>query len=214
MLITYQGHSQFLLIGADGLRLLMDPYDKSANFPVHPIAADVVTISHGHGDHSHVAKVEGQPQVIKTEGEHTFPGGIARAFPSFHDAEGGRKRGSNLLFQIDMDGLVISHLGDLGHVPDADQLRFLSGTDILLLPVGGFYTINATQAADIVRAVQPHITIPMHYRTKEGGLSNIAEVADFLSLLAPLPVSRQPLLRVTREDLSEQPPLLQLDIEN
>lgn len=214
MLITYMGHSQFLLESASGLRVLTDPYDQSAHFPIKEAAADVVTISHGHGDHSYLKKVLGSPMAVRTAGVHTLPEGCtAEAFPSYHDEEQGGKRGGNLLFKIHMDGLVIAHLGDLGHPLHQEQLDFLGGTHILLVPVGGFYTIDAGQAKTLVELVNPRITIPMHYRTSEGGLPNIATVEDFLSLMAPRTPSRQPLLRVTKEDLSQQPGLVVLKVQ-
>lgn len=213
MLITYQGHSQFLLQSADGFRVLTDPYDESANFPVKPIAADAVTVSHGHKDHSYVAKVTGDPVIASTEGTHVLSSTVrASARSAFHDMAGGVKRGSSLLFRIEMDGLVISHLGDLGHIPDTDQLLYLKGTDILLIPVGGFYTIDAAQALQIVRALRPRIIIPMHFKTNGFGLKAIAPVDDFLKKMAPTEPSVQPLLRVTREDLSQQPRLVLLEI--
>lgn len=214
MLITYQGHSQFLLESAQGLRVLTDPYDQSARFPVAEVAADVVTVSHNHGDHNYIKKVQGSPMVISTAGVHTLPGGAsAEAFPAFHDEVEGSKRGSNLLFKIHLDGLTIAHLGDLGHPLNAQQVDFLQGTHILLVPVGGFYTIDAHQAKALIDKVGPRITIPMHYKTPEGGLHNIAPVEDFLALMAPRTASRQPLLRVTKEDLSQQPNLVVLKVQ-
>ena len=213
MLITYQGHSQFLLQSADGFRVLTDPYDESANFPVNPITADAVTVSHGHKDHNYVAKVTGDPVIASTEGTHMLSSTVrASARSAFHDMSGGTKRGSSLLFRIEMDGLVISHLGDLGHIPDTGQLLYLKGTDILLIPVGGFYTVDAAQAVQIVRALRPRIVIPMHFRTGDHGLKPIAPVDDFLKKMAPAEASVQPLLRVTREDLSQQPHLVVLEI--
>ncbi|MDD4105835.1 MAG: MBL fold metallo-hydrolase [Eubacteriales bacterium] len=213
MIITYQGHSQFLLESADGFRVLTDPYDESANFPVKPIPADAVTVSHGHKDHNFTAKVTGDPVIVSTQGTHVLSSTVrALARGAFHDMAGGGKRGNILLFRIEMDGLVISHLSDLGHIPDADQLLHLKGTDILLIPVGGFYTIDAAQAVQIVRALRPHMVIPMHYRVGDEGLKAVAPVDDFLKRMAPTEVSVQPLLRVTREDLSQQPRLVQLEI--
>lgn len=214
MLITYQGHSQFLLESAQGLRVLTDPYDQRANFPVTEVTADVVTVSHSHGDHNYTQKVLGNPMIISTAGVHTLPGGArAEAFPSFHDDSEGSKRGSNLLFKIHLDGLTIAHMGDLGHPLNEEQVNFLQGTHILLVPVGGFYTIDAAQAKVLVEKVGPKMTIPMHYKTPQGGLTNIAPVEDFLHLMEPRTPSRQPLLRVTKEDLSQQPDLVVLKIQ-
>ena len=202
MLLQWNGHSEFLLESADGFRVLTDPFDDHVGYPMREVRADAVTVSHGHGDHSYTAKVKGKPAILSEAGETRLtPQVKVSAVNAFHDDARGTKRGMTLLTVIEMDGLRIAHLGDIGTPLDANQQAFLRDIDILLIPVGGFYTIDATQAADIVRAIQPKVTVPMHYKTSYNNGWPISDVDPFWTALgvpAPVPV---PLLRVTREDI-------------
>lgn len=212
MLITYHGHSEFLLETEDGIRLLTDPYAPEVPWPYHETQADLVTCSHGHFDHAHLDKVQGNPIVLREAGEYTpLPGVMVTGYPSFHDDEGGAKRGSNVIFLYQMEDLRIAHLGDLGGTPADDVLNALHGLDILLIPVGGTYTLDAQQATQLVRSLKPRITIPMHYRRGEHGFPNIGTAEDFLSLFPQHTPAWQPLLRVAKGDIGEAPPLVALE---
>lgn len=202
MLLYWNGHSEFLLESADGYRVLTDPFDDHVGYPMRKVKADAVTVSHGHGDHSYTAKVSGQPMILTQPGT-TFltPDVTVSSVSAYHDDAEGTKRGNTLLTVIEMDGLRIAHLGDLGSPLDQDQAAFLKDVDILLVPVGGYYTIDARQAAEIVRAIRPKVVIPMHYKTRYNAGWPISTVDPFweaLGVPAPVPV---PLLRVTREDI-------------
>ena len=202
MLLYWNGHSEFLLESADGYRVLTDPFDDHVGYPMRRVKADAVTVSHGHGDHSYTAKVTGQPMILTQPGT-TFltPDVTVSSVSAYHDDAEGTKRGNTLLTVIEMDGLRIAHLGDLGSPLDQDQAEFLKDVDILLVPVGGYYTIDARQAAETVRAIRPKVVIPMHYKTRYNAGWPISTVDPFweaLGVPAPVPV---PLLRVTREDI-------------
>ena len=213
MLITYHGHSEFLVELSDGRRVLFDPFPAQVGYPLHRVKADVVVISHHHFDHDYVDKVDGKPVVVDTEGTHSpLPGISLRGVSAFHDKEQGSKRGSILCFTLEAEWLKILHLGDLGEVPDERLREQLFMPDILLIPVGGTYTLDARAARQTVDALQPRIVIPMHYRTEHGGLKELSTLAPFLEAMAPARASAQPLLRVTREDLSQQPRLVELQV--
>ena len=202
MLLYWNGHSEFLLESADGFRVLTDPYDAHVGYPMKTVRADAVTVSHAHGDHSYTEKVSGSPMILTQPGvTRLTPTVSVSAIEADHDDDHGRKRGKTLLTVITMDDLRIAHLGDLGCLPDASQREFLRNTDILLIPVGGYYTIDAAQAAETVRLLQPRVTIPMHYRTRYNSSWPIAPVEDFLQAMH-LPSQEQvPLLRITPQDI-------------
>ena len=208
MLITYHGHSEFYLEGADGFRLLTDPYDDHVGYPMANWQADAVTVSHGHGDHNYTKKAQGAPAIIDSAGEwYPAPDVKITAIPSVHDDANGAKRGKNLIMKIEMEGLTLAHLGDQGAPLTEAQIRALGKIDILMVPVGGFYTIDAAAARDAVRAIGPRMVIPMHYKTEVNRDWPISDEKEFLRLMSAENVEPMPLLRVTRGDLSEQPPL-------
>ncbi len=167
MLFEHIGHAEFLITLESGLRLVTDPYDASCGYPVKKVEADGVMVSHHHHDHDAVENVGGHPQIIDYAGEHTFaPGVKLTALSGFHDDAEGAKRGKTLLFLLEAEGLRVAHLGDLGCPPDAEQLMVLQGVDVLMIPVGGFYTIDAKQAKETAEALEARIILPMHYKTK------------------------------------------------
>ncbi|NLB38502.1 MAG: MBL fold metallo-hydrolase [Clostridiales bacterium] len=214
MLITYHGHSEFLLETADGFRILTDPFNAATGYPMGTYEADVVTISHGHGDHTEVSKVLGNPVILREPGPHNLPHDVEiRGYHSFHDDHHGQQRGQNLCFVIQADGLTLAHMGDIGDLPDEVLAQALKKVDILMIPVGGHYTIDAQKAADIARSSGARVVIPMHYRTALGGYSVIATSEPFEQLMSPPAPAHYPLLRVTNGDLSEQPGCVVLDIQ-
>ena len=202
MLIEWNGHSEFLLESASGYRILTDPFDPNTGYPMRRPGADAVVVSHSHGDHSYLDKVDGHPIVLDAPGRTELGDGITvESILGDHDDCQGKKRGKTLITRIRMDGLSIAHLGDLGCPLSPEQLDFLSGTDILMVPVGGFFTIDGETAADLVRAVSPKVTIPMHYKTKWNESWPITGPEPFYEAMClPLP-DPVPLLRVTAEDI-------------
>ena len=173
---------------------------------------DAVTVTHGHGDHSFTQKAKGAPAIIDSAGEwRPAPEVKVTAIPSVHDDANGAKRGKNLLMKIEMEGLTLAHLGDQGVALTPEQIAALGKIDILMLPVGGFFTIDAKAACEIVKAVKPRITIPMHYKTSVNTDWPIADEKEFLRLMGKPGLAPLPLLRVTKGDLSEQPDLVMLE---
>lgn len=210
MLILHHGHSEFYLETENGFRILTDPFDAHVGYPMKEIPCDAVTVSHGHGDHNYTEKAVGNIVIADKAGFTRLASDIVvQGIPSFHDECEGQKRGSNLIFIIEADGLRIAHLGDLGAWDDALAEK-IGYVDILLLPVGGFYTIDAASAAALYQRLKPRIVIPMHYKTEVNADWPIAKVEDFLRIIHAQSAPRMPILRVTKEDLSEHPPVIVL----
>ena len=212
MIITCLGHAEFLVELEDGTRIVIDPFDASCGYPVHSVKADVVLVSHGHHDHCAVENVVGDPCVIDKAGMYdTAPGVRIRAVSAWHDEVQGAKRGATLMFVIEADGLRVCHVGDLGHMPDEAQLAAVGAVDLLMLPVGGFYTIDAKTAAAVAEKMQARVILPMHYRTQYNADWPIAPVDDFLALYLKRDCIHQPLLRVTAQDIMCLKPVVVLD---
>lgn len=180
MKITYLGHSSFLFVSGDGVRVVTDPF-SGIGYPFPAVSADVVTVSHGHYDHCAVSSVGGKPAVFRRAGKDSFGAWNFTAFRSFHDDAGGRKRGENLIFRMEADGITVCHLGDVGERCFAERKEALGKIDVLLVPVGGNYTIGAAAAREYVEALRPSIVVPMHFFTP-GLKIDIAGPEEFLSL--------------------------------
>lgn len=181
MQITYLGHSSFFLETL-GKRIVTDPYG-GIGYPFPYISADVVTVSHSHYDHCEVSAVGGSPVALCRAGEYEFGGIKISAYPSFHDDAHGAKRGANLIFRFEAEGLAVCHLGDIGEPCTPDLLKKVGKADILLVPVGGNYTVDAAGAAEYVRRISPAVVIPMHYKTP-GLRIDIGGVDAFLALFS------------------------------
>ena len=179
MKISYLGHSSFLL-SSGGMDIVTDPYgDIGLVFP--HTQADAVTVSHDHFDHCNVGVVGGNPVVFSEAGSFELGDVKISAVERYHDEAQGRRRGKNLVFSFEMDGLMICHLGDIGEPFTQELLAKIPPMDILLIPVGGNYTIDASEAKKYVDAFTPKIVIPMHYRV--GGLTvDISDAQPFLDL--------------------------------
>lgn len=165
MKIRWLGHACFLITAASGTRILTDPYDDSIGYKLGKVEAEVVTVSHDHFDHGHVRRVSTPHQVMKSSGSAHGIG--FKGVKTDHDREGGRQRGANVVFVFEVDGIRVAHLGDLGHVLTPAQEKEIGPVDVILLPVGGVYTINANEASQVAESLNPKIVIPMHFKTKD-----------------------------------------------
>lgn len=204
--ITYLGHSSFKIKGKT-VALITDPFDPAMvgiKFPKNE--ADLVTVSHDHKDHNMVSLVGGVKRVIDKPGEYEIAGTSVIGIQSFHDDQKGAERGKNIIFVIEMDGLRLCHLGDLGHALSDETVAAIGDIDILFVPVGGTYTIDYKIASDVVNAIEPKVIIPMHYQTDELNAENFADlgkVDSFLTQMA-LRVERLPKLQIKAGELSPE----------
>jgi len=178
--ISWYGQSCFL-IETPKKKILTDPFYEQMGYPMPNIAADLVTVTHQHRDHNAVNTVPGEPKVIQTTGVHTVDDINITGIKSFHDKTNGSQRGKNIIFVIQVDGFRICHLGDLGHLLDKSTLDQIGKVDVLLIPVGGYYTIDAGEAKEFVAQINPTYVVPMHYKT-DYIKSPISPVDEFLKL--------------------------------
>jgi len=179
MKIQWIGHSSFRISGSK--TIITDPYEGiGLDYP--ELSADIVTVSHGHHDHNAVQAVKGEPAVVADAGIRKVADVSIAGYNTYHDDVKGAKRGRNVVYVIKMDGVKVAHLGDLGCMPDDSVLGALEGVDVLLIPVGGNYTIDGKTAAALVAEVKPRTVIPMHYKTPSLEV-NVAGREEFLMQL-------------------------------
>ena len=206
MIITYIGHSCFKIqdkSGSDGVTVVTDPFDKKVGFKAPNFEADIVTVSHDHYDHNNAGSIRGKPFIIDCAGEYDKKNVAVQGIDSYHDAKDGTERGKNIIYRIDIDDMSVAHLGDLGHILDTKQLERLEGTDILLIPVGGNYTIDAKKAAEVVGQIEPRIVIPMHYNVKGLKVDGLEGVDKFVKEIGLKPTYEEK-LRISKKDLPQE----------
>jgi len=165
MVITWLGHSSFLIEGSSGKKIITDPFNGTVGYKLYESDADVVTISHNHFDHNYTEKIKGNPRIISVIGSFDLEDIKIKGIKSYHDNVMGSKRGDNIIYIIEMDGYRLCHLGDLGYVLDSAAIKELGLIDVLFIPVGGNYTLDNQEASELAKLIKSHIVIPMHYKT-------------------------------------------------
>jgi L-ascorbate metabolism protein UlaG (beta-lactamase superfamily) len=205
MIITWFGQSCFRIqnkTGPEGITVVTDPYDKSVGFRAPNFEANIITVSHDHFDHNNTQSLRGDPFIVDRAGEYDVAGVMIQGVDSYHDNNSGKDRGGNIIYRIDMDDISVVHLGDLGHVLENKQLEALVGTDILLIPVGGKYTIDAKRAAEVVSQIQPRMIIPMHYNLP-GLKVELDDVDKFVKEIGVKP-THEDKLKITKKELPQE----------
>lgn len=187
--LTWWGQAMFVLQSPDGTRVLLDPYGDIGYRLPEPdeLAVDVVTVSHEHFDHNNIALAGDTVTVLRgltadgyAEVDEAVEDVAIRAVPSFHDDSDGADRGRNAIFVFDAGGMTIVHLGDLGHTLSDEQIALVGEVDVVLVPTGGFFTIDAAAATEVVAQLGPRLVIPMHYATPANAVAQLATVDAFL----------------------------------
>ncbi len=207
MLIEWLGHSAFLIVSSNGKKIVTDPYTTGAyqgTFRYAPIriSPDIVTVSHQHADHNGAADLPDGFDVVSRAEERTVQGIRIKGIESTHDSEAGALRGMNTIFLMEIDGMKVCHLGDLGQVLTLQQVEQIGPVDVLLVPVGGYYTIGADEADDVIRQLNPKIAIPMHFKTDKVDFP-IKPVSDFIGSRGDVEVHPASEIEITREQLPE-----------
>ena len=201
MKVKWFGQASFLMESEKGIRIVTDPFASSLGYKAPSIEADVVTVSHEHYDHNATEEVRGNPEIVRGTGEREIKGVTIRGVSTFHDKARGRERGTNTVFSFKIDGVKIVHLGDLGHILTQEEIKAIGEVDILLIPVGGTFTIDAQEANEVVKQLKPKITIPMHYKTPAIDLP-IEGVEGFLS--GKKNIERRKELEISKEELPKE----------
>ena len=201
MIVRWLGQASFSITAADGTTVRTDPFDESLGLSISRAPADVVTVSHDHFDHNATYLVPGDPKVVSGPGTHEAAGVTFLGVGAYHDEEGGAKRGENVIFRFEIDGVAVCHLGDLGHTLTDEQAGALGEVDVLLIPVGGTYTIDAAGADAVISQLKPRIVVPMHYKLAGMELP-IAGIEKFLE--GKSNIRRETELNVTADSLPDE----------
>jgi L-ascorbate metabolism protein UlaG (beta-lactamase superfamily) len=209
MEIVWLGHSCFRIRGKEA-SILTDPFDRTLGYPVKKLTVNIVTVSHQHPQHSFLGDVAGSPKVISRPGEYEIANVFINGIATFHDADRGEHRGKNTVYLIQIEEVSICHLGDLGHVPTAEQIAQMSDADILMVPVGGGATIGAAAAVEIISLLQPKLVIPMHFKT-EAVKMDLEPLEHFLKEMGLKEVVTQPKLNVGKSGLPAETNVVVLD---
>ena len=181
MKLRWLGHSCFELTLPGGV-IVTDPYDDTVGYPPLHVKADAILSSHDHFDHNCFAAVDGDPTILNAPGEYEACGARITAVPCFHDEARGAKRGTNLIHLIEAEGLRVAHLGDLGHQPETDaQKAALSNLDVMLIPIGGTFTIDTPAAVSLIERFKPRCAVAMHFKNRYCHF-NITDEAEFVRL--------------------------------
>jgi L-ascorbate metabolism protein UlaG (beta-lactamase superfamily) len=197
--ITWLGLSCFRIRGSQAV-IITDPFPPDSGYSLGKQTADIVTVSHPHPSHSYVQGISGEHRLVRWPGEYEISGVLILGISTYHDAVKGQSRGKNTAYLMEVDGVAICHLGDIGHVPNDEQIESFGNVDILLLPVGGISTINAAMAADTIRKLEPKVVIPMHYRTPASG-RELEPVDNFLKEMGLAQVEPRPRLTISKSNL-------------
>ena len=188
MKIRYLGHSCFEFVSKEGIRVITDPYTKVGYELPNGLFADVLTLSHAHFDHNYAPAVKSKLTLTNAQ-KYLFDGIEIEGIDSYHDPKMGALRGGNIIFKINIDGITLCHMGDIGEECSANLVEKIGKVDVLLIPVGGTYTVDALGAKKYIEEIHPKAVIPMHYKPLDGAL-DIAGIQPFLDLYKEEPIQK------------------------
>jgi len=207
--ITWLGHSCFRIKGKE-VTVITDPCHPSLGYSLGKLQADIVTLSHLHPGHCYTEAITSEFREVRVPGEYEMKGTFITGISTWHDTVQGQKLGKNIVYLLEMDGMTLCHLGDLGHLPSSELIEDVGDIDVLFLPVGGMSTIGGSMAAEIVRRLTPKVVIPMHYKT--AALTKELEPVDkFLKEVGVKEAVSQAKLSVTRSNLPTSTQVIILD---
>lgn len=200
MRIKWLGHSCFKISSEKGIRIVTDPFDSNVGYNLPAVETDIVTISHNHYDHNFIDCLNGDFEVVSKVGNFYIKDISITGVHTYHDEVEGDKRGSNIVYIFDIDGMKVCHMGDIGHVLTEKQIEMIGHVDILMIPVGGVYTVDYNDAKTIVEQLNPSIVIPMHYKTQALKFK-LDAVDDFIKQFDNINMIPSRVIKITKEDL-------------
>jgi L-ascorbate metabolism protein UlaG (beta-lactamase superfamily) len=209
MNIQYYGHSCFKITtkpagrGQQDVTLFLDPFDKSIGLRPPQGSADLVISTHGHHDHNNIEAIKGEPYIVDIPGEYSVKGINIVGIPSFHDAKQGTEHGLNTIFVFESEDMRLCHMGDLGSDLTEKQLEDINGVDILMIPIGGKYTIDGKKAVDIIKKIEPKIIIPMHYKIN-GSNMDVDDEKKFCNEMGNCPRTKVSKLNLKKKEIEEK----------
>ena len=208
--IKWLGQSCFLITNERGINILTDPFDNTLGYHMTKEKINIITISHEHYDHNNTMGIKGKPVVLKGPVNRDTHKIIFKGISSYHDSVYGKNRGENTIFMIKTDQMALCHLGDLGHLLDAELLEQMNHVDILFIPVGGYFTINSAQAEQVIKQIRARIIIPMHYKTDAIKWS-IDPVSVFLDEKKNIKIISNNSFEISSSTLPEKPSIFVLN---
>lgn len=203
--IQWYGHSSFGISDAEGIAIVTDPYAEGIGYTFPKVSTKLLTLSHDHFDHNNTAALEKYSQCIKETGSFNAQDIKVTGIASFHDEEMGAQRGPNTIYTYEFNKIRICHLGDLGHLLNNEQITAIGKVDILMIPVGGLYTIDPQNAAKVIEQLNPKIVIPMHYKTdvlpEEFG--PVEKIDSFTSIMKGWKIEKPSTLEISKTKLNK-----------
>ena len=208
MQIIWHGHAFFQIITNLGkeekFSIAIDPFSEEVGFKPPSVSADILLITHNHYDHNNVKAIKGNPFLIEGPGEYEIKGAFIEGISAYHDKSQGKERGNTTIYTIEADGMRLCHLGDFGQKElTAEQVEKIGECDVLMIPVGGVYTISGQEAPKIISQIEPKIVIPMHYHLPKLKLK-LENVDKFLKAMGQKEISPQPKLLLKEKDLPQE----------
>src|SRR5258706_8028335 len=206
--LVWAGQACFQISVSNGkdheANIVIDPFDEKVGLTVPSFSADILLVSHNHADHNNVSAIKGSPFLIENPGEYEVKGVFVQGIDSFHDDSEGKERGKNTIYMIEAENMRFCHLGDFGQKQLTDeQLEKIDKVDVLMIPVGGTFTINSSEAAKVIGQIEPKIVIPMHYALPKIKIE-LDEVEKFLKAMGKNAVVPQDKLVVKTSTLPKE----------
>jgi L-ascorbate metabolism protein UlaG (beta-lactamase superfamily) len=203
--IQWNGHSCFTITNQNGTKIVTDPFPDGIGYKVPELTANIVTVSHDHFDHNNLAMIKSNFEAIRERGQFNVKSIKIKGTKTYHDTENGALRGENTVYTYNIDGVNVCHLGDLGHELTAEQIKSIGKVDVVMIPVGGYYTIEPDVAAKVVNQLNPKVVIPMHYKTDAliDDFGPVSKVDSFLGNMKDWKVVKLDAYTFNKSDLAK-----------